>query len=190
MKVRLAVLTPGRWAGQAIPVPRSPFLIGRDPRCHLRPNSPAVGSRHCALVVRTGKVFVRELRGPGGTRINGCEVHGEQELHADDRLEVGPLAFGVQIEEDRATSRPLPRTVVGDEETAAAWLLACPDGEVVAPDGAQQAGPVPESLDPRALQPPGPAEVTPGPRPPARADAPDTAAAARALLLKHKRKPQ
>src|SRR5689334_13828507 len=57
MKLSLAVLTPGRWEGKVIPITLAKFLIGRDPDCHLRPASPAISKRHCALVVRGTRAF-------------------------------------------------------------------------------------------------------------------------------------
>jgi len=193
MKVELAVLT-GRWAGKAIQVPRFPFVIGRDPACHLRASSPKVGPRQCALVVCADKVLVRELEASAGTFLNGRQIQGEQELHADDRLEVGPLAFGVRIEEDptqdQVATPTEPAAEAVDEESAAAFLLepiaadtlVMSAGNSAADTVAEKPAPRPEMLPrgrrERKVDEPESSEPS----------LPDTAAAARAILAKCKHK--
>ena len=49
MKLSLVVVSEGKLKGQSLPITLSQFLIGRDSQCHLRPNSPAISKRHCAL---------------------------------------------------------------------------------------------------------------------------------------------
>src|SRR5262249_28454254 len=127
MKVQLTVLTAGPRAGTTIGVTHFPFLIGRDPTCQLRPNSPAVAPRQCALVERSDKVFVRGFGIAAGTRLNGHKLDNEEELHSGDQFEVGPLVFGVNIEDTSAAQWPTepPSSVAGnlDEDSIAAWLL-------------------------------------------------------------------
>src|SRR5262249_42642836 len=60
MKLSLIVLTPGKSEGQAIPINLSQFVIGRDAQCHLRPASALISKRHCAVLVRGDKAFVRD----------------------------------------------------------------------------------------------------------------------------------
>src|SRR6516162_7627073 len=98
MKLALVVMTPGKMEGKAIPIGLSQFLIGRDPQCHLRPASPVISKRHCALLVKNGKVFLRDFDSTNGTFINDQPVKGEIELHHEDLLKVGPLSFLVRVE--------------------------------------------------------------------------------------------
>jgi predicted component of type VI protein secretion system len=98
MKLSLRVLTPGKQEGQVLDIKLSQFLVGRDPQCHLRPASPLISKRHCALIQRDGKVFIRDFDSTNGTHVNDEPVKGERELHHDDRQKIGPLLFGVQIE--------------------------------------------------------------------------------------------
>src|SRR5438128_5913478 len=92
------VVAQGVHEGKVIPITLSQFLIGRDAQCQLRPASAAISKRHCAVLVRGTQVFVRDFGSTNGTFVNGELVQGEVELHADDRLKVGPLEFTVGLE--------------------------------------------------------------------------------------------
>src|SRR6516225_10162899 len=108
MKFSLRVLTPGKQEGQVLEIKLSQFLVGRDPQCHLRPASPLISKRHCALIQRDGKVFIRDFDSTNGTVVNEVPVKGEVELHHEDRLKIGPLLFAVRVEAAIPVSRPTP----------------------------------------------------------------------------------
>src|SRR5262245_32155865 len=108
MKLSLVVLTPGKGEGKVIPIALSQFLIGRDPQCHLRPASPVISKRHCALITRGEQAFVRDFDSTNGTFLNDHPIKGEVELPHGDRLKCGPLAFAVQIETGTSVSQPTP----------------------------------------------------------------------------------
>jgi predicted component of type VI protein secretion system len=152
MKLSIVVLTPGPSQGKVIPINAPQFVIGRDPSCQLRPASIHISKRHCALVRRDGKVFVHDFGSTNGTFVNDRQIKGEIELLDADQLRVGPLLFAVHLEPppiNRPT--PLPPTkettqklasgpaaspvteepagASGDEENAAAMLLAMQDRE-------------------------------------------------------------
>src|SRR5579885_2909066 len=121
MKVSLIVLTTGKMRGQAIPVRRFPFVIGRDDGCNLRPASIDVSRKHCAILLQDGKPLIRDLDSSNGTRLNGEFLVGETELRDYDRLEVGPLLFHVRLEPGVDKRTPLPPTrgaspFLGDSE--------------------------------------------------------------------------
>jgi predicted component of type VI protein secretion system len=126
MKLSLVVLTPGKMKGKPIAVQLSQFLIGRDPQCHLRPASPIVSNRHCALLTRKGKVFVRDFNSTNGTFVNEKAIKKETQLHDQDLLRVGPVAFSVRIETEAAVPVAVAKkpTVPVDDEAAAALLLS------------------------------------------------------------------
>src|ERR1700694_3137453 len=98
MRLSLVVLTPGKSQGKVVPVSRSEFVIGRDPQCHLRPASARISQRHCALLIRGDKAFVRDFGSTNGTFVNGRQIRGEMEVLHEDRLKVGPLEFTLRIE--------------------------------------------------------------------------------------------
>ncbi len=108
MKLNLVVLTPGKQEGKSIPITLTQFLIGRDPQCQLRPASPAISKRHCALLVKNGKVFVRDFDSMNGTFVNEEQIKGEVEIKNNDTLKVGPLHFTVKIEASPAPTAPKP----------------------------------------------------------------------------------
>jgi pSer/pThr/pTyr-binding forkhead associated (FHA) protein len=107
MKLSLEVLTEGKQKGKLLPITLSQFLIGRDAQCHLRPNSPLISKRHCALLQRDGKVFVRDFDSTNGTFVNDQPVKGEVELKHKDLLKIGPIAFNVLLA-DTGVNRPTP----------------------------------------------------------------------------------
>lgn len=98
MKLSLVVLAPPRLEGRVVPVRITPFLIGRDPACHLRPSSLTVSGRHCLLGTRSGSPFVRDLDSTNGTWVNGKLIEGPIDLQDQDEIQVGPLRFAVRIE--------------------------------------------------------------------------------------------
>src|SRR6516225_6887330 len=108
MKLSLVVATSGKGAGKVIPIQVFPFVIGRDAQCHLRPASPLISKRHCALTVKGGKVFVRDFNSTNGTFVNSRQIRGEIELQDEDELKLGPLAFKVRVERPLPINQPTP----------------------------------------------------------------------------------
>ncbi|HEY7426149.1 MAG TPA: FHA domain-containing protein [Gemmataceae bacterium] len=108
MKLNLVVQTPGPNQGKVLEIKLSQFVVGRDPQCHLRPASPMISKRHCALLQREGKVFLRDFDSTNGTFVNNEPVKGEIELHHGDQLKIGPLLFEVRVEASAPVNRPTP----------------------------------------------------------------------------------
>ena len=97
MQVHLSVAG-GIHDGRKIPINVPEFLIGRDPKCHLRPASNDVSRLHCAIVIRSGIVFLRDYGSSNGTYLNKrMLVHGELQLENGDLIQVGPLTFQLVI---------------------------------------------------------------------------------------------
>jgi pSer/pThr/pTyr-binding forkhead associated (FHA) protein len=163
MKLSLVVLSQGK-EGQTIPITLSQFLIGRDPQCQLRPASPVISKRHCAVLVKNGKVVLRDFGSTNGTFVNDEPVKEEKELHNGDVLKVGPLTFRVVMEvttpapvnkptpppkpKAEAASpaekappvkpQPTPAGASSDDDDVAAMLLALQDDGVVFPTSASE----------------------------------------------------
>jgi predicted component of type VI protein secretion system len=137
MKISLEVLTPGKMQGKTIPISLAQFMIGRDPQCQLRPASALISKRHCAVLVRGGKVFVRDFDSTNGTMVDDERVRGEQELHHDSRLQIGPLEFRVIIESSPPVTKPtpVPAPAASPEDDAAAAMLLSIQEEDAPPPG-------------------------------------------------------
>jgi len=112
MKVNLVVAS-GVHQGKVIPIIGSQFVIGRDPQCQLRPASQAVSKQHCAVLVRDGKVYLKDFGSTNGTVLNDGVVKGEErQLANNDSVKIGPLDFTVRIEPTVAQpdATPFPDT--------------------------------------------------------------------------------
>jgi len=128
MQVSLTVAVHGELEGQRIPITLSDLFIGRDPACHICPNSPAVAMRHCVLQIRDPNVFLQNFD-PARSFVNDREIAGRMELFDGDRLRVGPLIFKVNIE--TAAASPDTTSQLFDEgpraapsETSQQWRSA------------------------------------------------------------------
>lgn len=120
MKLTLLVKRP-QGGFQEIPIRLSQFLIGRDPDCHLRPVSPLVSKRHCAILLREGKAFLRDFESTNGTYHNGRLLKGEIELMDGDEFKVGPLVFKVKLVQEAGDSSPkVPKVTDSGKLQAAA----------------------------------------------------------------------
>ena len=140
MRLLLTVLTPAKVRGRVIPVDLSTFFIGREPACHLRPSSPLVSKRHCALLAREGRLFLRDFDSTNGTFLNGRQVKGEIELLNGDRVRVGPLTFALRVGPGVPAARATPPPAEAPPRSAAAepaaLVLAADEG--VPPPGSPE----------------------------------------------------
>ena len=198
MKLSL-VVTQGKAEGKVLPITLPQFIIGRDPQCHLRPASPVISKRHCALLKREGKAFVHDLKSSNGTSINDQRIQGEVEVHDGDTLKIGPLVFTIKVEVSPPVSKPTPMPKKGanepiDYESVAADLLATDDDgetagnepflseEEVPSDSTVTDFPVPPLQEPKASEP---AEKK---KEPPKTNKESTSSAAEALLKKYSRR--
>ena len=110
MKIVLVVAS-GVYAGKEIAIAGNQFVIGRDEGCNLRPASPAISKRHCAVYYKDGEPFVRDLGSTNGTFLNDAQVEGERSLAEGDKVRVGPLDFTVKLVGGRSDSTPLPNAL-------------------------------------------------------------------------------
>jgi anti-anti-sigma regulatory factor len=93
------VIAKGPKLGLPIHVDIDLFLLGSTPMCQLR--SPHLADRHCALVTRDNKVFLRDFDGGQPTYLNEEQMPAgaEYRVHAGDLIGVGPLEFIVEFGE-------------------------------------------------------------------------------------------
>lgn len=118
MNVSLVVAT-GAHEGRLIPLAGPQFLIGRDEQCNLRPASQAISKLHCGVLVRDGRVYVKDYGSTNGTLVNDVLVQDAEVLVQDGAsIRVGPLDFRLKVEREPANAdgTPLPG---GSKEAAA-----------------------------------------------------------------------
>jgi predicted component of type VI protein secretion system len=134
MKVKL-VIASGVHAGREIPIAGQQFIIGRDPQCQLRPSSPAISKKHCAIFIRGGKVFIKDLGSTNGTVVNGNALTDEIEVTSETSVQVGPLDFRLVVEApakvavaaEKTPGKKNPGTDDSDDDFAA-FLLEGDEG--------------------------------------------------------------
>ena len=116
MKISLVVLTAGKMMGKEIPLTAAEFRIGKDPSCQLKPAS-GVSDKHCAFLVKQGKLFLVDLGSSEGTFVNDNKISAEVELKLKDKVKVGPLLFEVKFE--APTANPAAAAVAAKPAVAA-----------------------------------------------------------------------
>ncbi len=110
MKIVLVVAS-GIYAGKEIAIAGNQFVIGRDEDCNLRPASPAISKKHCAVFYKDGEPFVKDLGSTNGTFLNDEQVEGERPLVEGDKVRVGPLDFTVKLLGLKSDATPLPNSL-------------------------------------------------------------------------------
>jgi predicted component of type VI protein secretion system len=146
MKVSLVVAS-GAHQGRTIPITIAEFIIGRDPQCHLRPASQAISKQHCGVVIRNGRVFVKDYGSTNGTQVNGELVQSaEVEVESGASIAVGPLEFTLKVEATaaKADGTPLP----GSKEMAALAAVKAAAGSKPGTAPARDTTPNPASKPP------------------------------------------
>ena len=131
MKIVLVVAS-GIYAGKEIAIAGNQFVIGRDEDCNLRPASPAISKKHCAVFYKDGEPFVKDLGSTNGTFLNDVQVEGERPLAEGDKLRVGPLDFAVKTMGVRSDATPLPNSLKSVVPPSSATSLR-PVGAAAAP---------------------------------------------------------
>lgn len=124
MRASLLVLV-GRQKGRAIPLPETLFVIGRDPLCHLRPHSSLVSRRHCTIARWGHRILLRDMKSANGTFLNQKKVVAQVAIQHGDVLQVGDIAFTVQIDMEGFNVPPSKR----DESVE--WLMDSNDDSSV-----------------------------------------------------------
>jgi predicted component of type VI protein secretion system len=131
MKAKLVVVQ-GKPQGMQIPLQGSQFVIGRDPKCNLRPASDLISKLHCVFLVDGEKLTLRDLKSTNGTFVNSQKLEGTIDLKDGDLVRVGPLVFAVHVEAAKAAVAP-PK-----DDDAMQWLMG---------DGSADDKPVEPSVD-------------------------------------------
>lgn len=179
-RVRLIVGV-GKAIGQAIEVRTAKFVIGRDPRCQLRPNSETISRVHAIIELHEGRVVVRDAGTKNGTIVDGRALHGEEVEVADGaQFQVGVLQFTMKIDAKPALAAgAAPPAEPGSPDDELAALLL---GHGSADSESPTAFLIPTQPVSTATEPPSTPRPTPPP-PTAPALAPPPAGPLRAASL-------
>jgi hypothetical protein len=132
MKLTLVIATEGPWKGKGVVATPLPFVIGRDPQCHLRPASNVISQRHCIISLREGRFYFRDLGSTNGSLVNDRLVKSvEVPLAHGDRLTLGNLLFLVRIDKPATTgSKPPPLGKQGSNNGSVARSKPAPQGSL------------------------------------------------------------
>lgn len=95
-------------------LPRGLALVGSAADCQIRLIDPSVSNYHCSLVHTPGGVWVVDLLGQGGVRVNGRDV-GYARVHEGDSLHIGHSVIRVLTPSDVAASAPVLSPASSDD---------------------------------------------------------------------------
>lgn len=65
------------------------ITLGRSRGCGIVLADPCISRVHALVVVRSGRVYVQDLRSSNGTLVNGERISGEREITDGDRVSIG-----------------------------------------------------------------------------------------------------
>jgi pSer/pThr/pTyr-binding forkhead associated (FHA) protein len=95
------VLFKNNGATKKFALPGTVTVVGRRQECDLCVPLMVVSRKHCEINQDQGLLRVRDLGSRNGTFVNGEKV-AETVLNPGDRLQIGPVAFAVQIDGEPA----------------------------------------------------------------------------------------
>lgn len=116
MLVHLVVRNEGQ-AGKRIKVSEPFFVIGREASCQLRSKSRSVSRKHCVIVRKKDRIYIKDLDSRNGTALNGERIESGTgcRLYHRDKLQIGKLSFRLSIR-DPITELPALRPVDPSDE--------------------------------------------------------------------------
>jgi pSer/pThr/pTyr-binding forkhead associated (FHA) protein len=97
MQVVLVMFRGGEGEKRSFSIARDVTVIGRREDCDFRIPLGEISRKHCRLVKEDGALHVEDLGSSNGTYHNGTRVQ-KADLGAGDTLQVGSVAFVVQID--------------------------------------------------------------------------------------------
>jgi pSer/pThr/pTyr-binding forkhead associated (FHA) protein len=91
------------------PIKKDVTVIGRREDCDLRIAVGDVSRKHCRLIVGSDTVEIEDLGSSNGTFVNGTKIH-RSPVSPGDTVQVGPVAFVVQIDGEPSITEAKPIT--------------------------------------------------------------------------------
>jgi pSer/pThr/pTyr-binding forkhead associated (FHA) protein len=89
--------------GRSVALFEGEITLGRSRGCGIVLADPCISRVHALVAVRSGRVYLQDLRSSNGTFVDGERLAGEQEITEGDRISIGNydllLHLGPAIEE-------------------------------------------------------------------------------------------
>jgi DNA-binding winged helix-turn-helix (wHTH) protein len=85
-------------------------LIGRDPGCSVRVDSPRVSRHHARVTVAGAQATLEDLHSKNGTYLEGRLVEGSPTLRDGDEIFVGPAVLVFRASGETGTTRTATRS--------------------------------------------------------------------------------
>jgi len=151
-------LVKGKPQDKTVDIPLGTLKVGRDPESDLIIAVASVSRHHCEIVNEESRLVLRDKGSGNGTLVNGQKVQ-EQVLNAGDEIQIGPLAFAVEIEgvHPKPAAPAAPKAPVAAKAPAAlkapAAKPAAPVRPLLGKPAAAKTGPAPAK--PKIPAPPG-----------------------------------
>lgn len=98
------------YLGYSVELPAGELVVGRDVRCALRFNDPAISRRHLRFVCADG-VVVEDLGSSNGTRVNGRRIDGPTRIADRDEIEIGARTLRFRAVDAHHDEQPSTRRV-------------------------------------------------------------------------------
>jgi hypothetical protein len=84
-------------SGKRLLVPPGGAEVGRSRDCDIVLDDSSISRRHAELRPNGSAWTIEDLDSTNGVRVNGIAVHGSQQLHAGDRIEMGSTEILFEI---------------------------------------------------------------------------------------------
>jgi DNA-binding winged helix-turn-helix (wHTH) protein len=99
------------WGPNEVALHEGENVIGRDPGCRVRVNSPRVSRRHARLTLAGPKATLEDLGSKNGTYREGRLVEGALRLSDGDEIIVGPAVFVFRASAVTGTTKTASRAL-------------------------------------------------------------------------------
>ncbi len=93
----LLTVVGGPGYGKEIPLEGPIVKIGRNAKCHLRPNSRLVSSVHCVIHFMRVSLYLEDMDSTNGTFVNGTRIRSATPLRDHDVIKFGDMSVRLRI---------------------------------------------------------------------------------------------
>ncbi|HEV7669424.1 MAG TPA: FHA domain-containing protein [Thermoanaerobaculia bacterium] len=102
--------------GRSVALFEGEITLGRSRGCGIVLADPCISRVHALVAVRSGRVYVQDLRSSNGTFVDGERISGEREITEGDRIAIGNYDLVLHL--GPAGEQPLVESTAGDVEGA------------------------------------------------------------------------